>query len=79
MFTWYPATRSRFISFATCERRERGSDAAPFGALVGTAFVFMTEFFVAYGSESPFRELLMIMIAAGLAIVLVPDEFGSEA
>lgn len=79
MSTRYPATRSGFISFATRERRERGSDAAPFGALVWTAFVFMIEFFVASGSKSPFRELLMIIIAAGLAIVLVPDEFGSEA
>jgi hypothetical protein len=61
------------------EARTRAIAAVSFGVLVWTAFVFMTEFFVAYGSESPFRELLMIMIAAGLALVLVPDDFGNEA
>ena len=39
-----------------------------------TAFVFMTEFFVAYTSESPFRELLMLSIATALAVALIPDE-----
>lgn len=48
------------------------------GTLVWTSFVFMTEFFVAYGSESVFRELMVIMIATGLAITLVPDEAGTE-
>ena len=60
------------------EARTRAILAVCFGTLVWTAFVFMTEFFVAYGSESPFRELLMIMIGAGLVIVLVPDEFGTD-
>lgn len=59
--------------------RTRAIGAVSFGVLVWTAFVFMTEFFVAYGSESPFRELLVIMIAAGLVIVLVPDEFGESS
>lgn len=49
------------------------------GALVWTAFVFMTEFFVAYGSESVFRELLMIMVATALAIALIEDDAGTEA
>ncbi len=71
--------RALFASGRGAEGRTKAILAISFGALVWTAFVFMTEFFVAYGSESPFRELLMIMIAAGLAIVLVPDEFGSEA
>jgi len=44
------------------------------GTVVWTAFVFMTEFFVAYGSESVFRELLAIMIASAIAIALIPDE-----
>jgi hypothetical protein len=50
--------------------------AIGWGAFVWTSFVFMTEFFVAYTAESPFRELLMIMIATGLAISLVPDDGG---
>ncbi len=48
------------------------------GTLVWISFVFMTEFFVAYGSESPFRELLMIMVATALSITLIPDEVGTE-
>lgn len=60
------------------EARTRAILAVSFGALVWTAFIFMTEFFVAYGSESPFRELLMIMLGAALVIVLVPDEFGTD-
>jgi hypothetical protein len=44
------------------------------GTGVWTAFVFMTEFFTAYDSESVFRELMAIMIGTGLALVLVPDE-----
>lgn len=44
------------------------------GTFVWTLFVFMTEFFIAYGSESPFRELLVLMLASALVIALVPDE-----
>lgn len=46
------------------------------GAVVWTSFVFMTEFFVAYASESVFRELLLIMIGTGLAVMLIPDDAG---
>lgn len=48
------------------------------GTLVWTGFVFMTEFFVAYTAESPFRELLAIMVGTGIAVALIPDEAGTE-
>jgi hypothetical protein len=50
--------------------------AVCFGTGVWVAFVFMTEFFTAYDSESVFRELLAIMVGTALALVLVPDEVG---
>jgi hypothetical protein len=49
-----------------------------FGALVWIAFIFMTEFFTAYESESVFRELLTLTIAAALTVVLVPDDAGGS-
>ncbi len=49
-----------------------------FGTFVWLSFVFMTEFFVAYTAESPFRELLEIMIASSLAIILIPDKAGAN-
>ena len=55
--------------------RSRAMLAISFGALAWTAFIFMTEFFVAYGTEPPFRELMMTTLASGLVIVLVPDDF----
>ena len=42
-------------------------------------FVFNTEFFVAYTAESPFRELLMIMLGSVLVVALVPDRPASGA
>lgn len=58
---------------------ERAAMAAVcWGTLVWTGFVFMTEFFVAYQSESPFRELLAIMVGTGIALALVPDDVGME-
>ena len=33
----------------------------------------MTEFFVAYASEAPFRELLLLTIATAIYVVLIPD------
>jgi hypothetical protein len=48
--------------------------AVCFGTFVWIAFVFMTEFFTAYQSESVFRELLAIMIGTALALVLVRDD-----
>jgi hypothetical protein len=53
-------------------------EALCFGAFVWISFVFMTEFFTAYESESVFRELLTITIAAALAVVLMPDDAGAE-
>jgi hypothetical protein len=44
------------------------------GTLVWIGFVFMTEFFVAYRSESVFRELLILMIVTVLTMALVPDD-----
>lgn len=58
--------------------RRRAITALCWGTFVWLSFVFMTEFFVAYASESVFRELLTIMIGTGLALVLVPDEAGTE-
>lgn len=58
---------------------ERAAMAAIcWGTLVWTGFVFMTEFFVAYESESVFRELLAIMVGTGIAVALIPDEAGAE-
>jgi hypothetical protein len=53
--------------------------AVCWGTLVWTSFVFMTEFFVAYGAESPFRELMAIMVGTGIALALIPDDVGHEA
>lgn len=58
--------------------RSRAFIALCWGTFVWVSFTFMTEFFVAYPSESVFRELLMLMIGTGLALVLVPDEAGTE-
>ncbi len=58
--------------------RGRAFQALCWGTFVWLSFVFMTEFFVAYGGESVFRELLTIMIGTGLALVLVPDSAGTE-
>ncbi|MDA0183212.1 hypothetical protein OJ997_23075 [Solirubrobacter phytolaccae] len=51
----------------------RVREALAWSALVWTAFVFMTEFFIAYTSESTFRELLMLTIGTALAVELLPD------
>jgi hypothetical protein len=53
--------------------------AVCFGTGVWIAFVFMTEFFTAYDSESVFRELLAVMIGSALALVLIPDDAGRGA
>ena len=42
-------------------------------------FIFMTELFVAYTAESPFRELLMLTIGTALVVALVPDQPVSAA
>ncbi len=59
-------------------RRPGGRTAAlsalAWGTVVWFGFIFMTEFFVAYTAESPFRELLMIMLASILVVALVPDD-----
>jgi hypothetical protein len=54
--------------------RGRALLALAFGAVVWTAFTFMCELFVAYTSESVFRELLGLTIGTALVVALVPDE-----
>ena len=43
------------------------------------AFIVGTEFFIAYPSESPFRELLGLGLLMTLVITVVPDATGREA
>ena len=43
------------------------------------AFIVGTEFFVAYPSESPFRELLALGLLMTVVIAVVPDDAGSVA
>jgi hypothetical protein len=50
--------------------------AVCWSVLVWLGFTFMTEFFLAYTSESPFRELLTLAIGSGLAIALIPEDAG---
>jgi hypothetical protein len=59
------------------DRTAHALRALCWGALVWTGFVFMTEFFVAYASESVFRELLLITIGSALVVLLVPDDAGA--
>jgi hypothetical protein len=54
-------------------------EALCWGVAVWTAFVFMTEFFVAYTAEAPFRELLMIMLASAIAVTVIPDDVADRA
>ena len=42
--------------------------------LVWLGFIAGTEFFVAYPSEGPFRELLAISLLMAVAIAVVPDD-----
>jgi hypothetical protein len=41
---------------------------------VWIVFIFMTELFVAYPSESVFRELLPLTVATAICVTLVPGE-----
>ena len=50
--------------------------AVCWSVLVWISFTFMTELFLAYTSESPFRELLTLAIGSALVIALVPDDAG---
>jgi hypothetical protein len=52
--------------------------AVCFGTGVWIAFVVMTEFFTSYDIESVFRELMAITIGSALALVLIPDDAGTE-
>ena len=44
--------------------------------MVWLGFIAGTEFFVAYQSEGPFRELLAISLLMAIVIAVVPDEAG---
>jgi hypothetical protein len=44
------------------------------GLLVSILFVLGTELFVAYGSESVYPELFLIMLGSAVAFVLIPDD-----
>ena len=46
---------------------------------VWLGFIAATEFFVAYPSESPFRELLVISLLMPVVIAVVPDDAGLPA
>ena len=66
------------LGFTGAGGRLKAITALCWGTLVWTSFIFMTEFFVAYTVEAPFRELLMIMIASAIAVAVVPDDAGAE-
>ncbi len=53
--------------------RERELRAVCYGAGVWVVLIVMTEFFVAYASEAPFRQLLLLTIATAIYVVLIPD------
>jgi hypothetical protein len=44
------------------------------GLLVSILFVLGTELFVAYGSESVYPELFLIMLGSAVAFVVIPDD-----
>jgi hypothetical protein len=46
--------------------------------LVWLGFIASTEFFVAYPSEGPLRELLAISLLMAVAIAVVPDDAGQR-
>ena len=46
--------------------------------MVWLGFIAGTEFFVAYPSESPFRELLAISLLMAIVIAVVPDDAGQR-
>jgi hypothetical protein len=46
---------------------------------VWLGFIAGTEFFVAYTSESPFRELLIIGLLMAVVFAVVPDDVGTAA
>jgi hypothetical protein len=68
------ATGAALFWRAAIEHNARTAlQALCFGALVWIAFIFMTEFFVAYSAEPVFRELLTLTIASAVFIVVAPD------
>ena len=51
--------------------------ALAWNIVVWLGFIVGTEVFVAYGSESPFRELLMIGLLMVVIVAVVPDDAGA--
>jgi hypothetical protein len=59
---------------AVADRTARPAmQALCYASAVWIAFIFMTEFFVAYASESVFQELLLLIIGPALFVALVPE------
>jgi hypothetical protein len=52
-----------------------GDPSPPAGAL----YAFGTEFFIAYPSESPFRELLALGLLMTVVVAVLPDTLDREA
>jgi hypothetical protein len=64
-----------FVGFGDPIRgRLAAFQALTWGTLVWFAFIFMTEFFIAYDAEPVFRDLILMTIATALAIALIPDD-----
>jgi peptidoglycan/LPS O-acetylase OafA/YrhL len=53
--------------------------ALTWNVVVWLGFIAGTEAFVAYTSESPFRELLIIGLAMAIVIAVVPDDPAGSA
>jgi hypothetical protein len=53
-----------------CRSTDTALQALCYAAAIWLAFIFMTEFFVAYQAESPFRELLLLTIATAYTVLV---------
>jgi len=64
-----------YVFWRAARRSTSGSalTALSGAAAIWIAFIFMTEFFVAYTAESPFRELLLLTIASAIYFAVIPD------
>ena len=47
--------------------------------LAWSAFIFAVELFVAFEAESVFRELLLLSVVSGMAVVVIPDDVPGPA
>src|ERR1700744_2074655 len=53
--------------------------ALPWNVAIWLGFIGGTEFFVAYASEGPFRDLMIIALLMPVIIAVVPDTYHREA